>query len=406
MEKAVIFGAGNIGRGFIGQLFSESGYEVVFVDINPVIIDSLNRDGGYPIRIVADDEYTEVMVKNVRGVRADDTAGVIEEIASAHIMATAVGVGALPKIARPIALGLKKRWEFGNFSPLNIVICENLINADDHLARLIEQELQADEIGCFKDTVGLVEASIGRMVPVITEAMQEGNPLRVWVEPYCELPVDKAGFKGQIPLIKNMLPFEPFDFFIQRKLFMHNMGHAITAYLGYLYNRVYIWEAIRLPIVKLFALRALVDSAAALSREHNVPMQQLVEHAEDLLYRFGNRLLGDTVDRVGRDPARKLSENDRLVGAARLCIKHGIKPVYMALGIAAGIMFAPAGDDGAQKVQDILNQKGIDGVLRDLCRLTDALEPFAGMTKEFYQMLRAGTDFYKILETAERMKRI
>ncbi|NLX69833.1 MAG: mannitol dehydrogenase [Clostridiales bacterium] len=406
MKKAVMFGAGNIGRGFIGQLFSESGYEVVFVDINPVIVDCLNRDGSYPVRIIADDEYTEVIVTNVRGVMSDDTENVADEIASAHVMATAVGVSALSRIAGTIALGLKKKWETGNFSSFNIIICENLIDADDYLGKLIKQELKEDEIRHFENTVGLIEASIGRMVPVMTEKMQEGNPLRVWVEPYCELPVDKAGFKGDIPQIKNMIPYEPFDFYIQRKLYMHNMSHALTAYLGYLHDKVYIWESIRIPAIKLIVLRALADSAAALSREHGVAMQQLMDHAEDLLYRFGNKLLGDTVDRVGRDPERKLSENDRLAGAARLCVKHGIKPVYIALGIAAGILFAPEDDEGAKNVQSILKRKGIDGVLNELCGLAGSLAPVAGMVKEFYQMLKAGTDLSEILETAERMKRL
>lgn len=403
MKKAVMYGAGNIGRGFIGQLFSESGYDVVFIDINPTVLEKLNSDRQYPIRIVSDGGYREVMVENVRAVSAADREQVAYEIAAADIMATAVGVNVLTRIAGPIAMGLRKRWEDGNFSPLNIIICENLLDANHYLARLIKQELNENEKTYFEEKVGLVEASIGRMVPVMTQEMQEGNPLRVWVEPYCQLPVDKAAFKGEIPEIKNMVPFAPFDFYIQRKLFMHNMGHATLAYLGFLNNKTYLWEAIKNPAVKLIVLRALQESAIAMSQEHNVTLKDLLEHADDLIYRFGNRLLGDTVERVGKDPVRKLSENDRLIGAAKLCLKQGIRPVFISVGITAGFMFAPESDEFAAKVQQVVKGKGIESALKEFCNI-DSSNAVFGFVMEFYQLLKSGSSLEEILERVEKLK--
>jgi len=404
MKKAVMYGAGNIGRGFVGMLFSQSGYEVVFVDINPVVIDRMNEEHRYPVRIVGEEKYREEIVENVRAVNASNKDIVAEEIAGADIMATAVGVGVLPRIAAPIALGLRKRWERGNFNPLNIIICENLLGADGFLRKLIKQELDGQEAAYFDEKVGLVEASIGRMVPVMTPEMQEGNPLRVWVEPYCELPVDKAGFKGEIPQIKNMVPFEPFDFYIQRKLFMHNMGHAATAYLGFLDGKTYIWEAVRNPFIKLAVLRALQESAVAMSQEHGAELKNLLEHAEDLLYRFGNRLLGDTVERVGRDPIRKLSSNDRLTGAAKLCAKQGILPVYISLGIAAGFLFAPAGDEAAADIREFIGCKGIEAAIREFCGL-DGTDGISRNVRGFYGMFEKGSSLQEVLEKAEKIKR-
>jgi mannitol-1-phosphate 5-dehydrogenase len=404
MKKAVMYGAGNIGRGFIGQLFSKSGYEVVFIDINPVILEKLNSDRRYPVRIVSDDGYTEVMVENVRAVSSADLEQVAREIASADIMATAVGVNVLPHIVRPIAAGLRKRWECGNLQPLNIIICENLLDANHYLAGLIKQELSENEQGYYDDKIGLVEASIGRMVPVMTPEMQEGNPLRVWVEPYCVLPVDKAAFKGDIPEIENMTPFSPFDFYIQRKLFMHNMGHASLAYLGYLDRKKYLWEARKNSAVKLTVLKALHESAVAMSQEHNVPLKDLLEHADDLIFRFGNRLLGDTVERVGKDPVRKLSENDRLIGAAKLCLKQGINPVYISIGIAAGFMFAPENDGSAAKVRQTVKEKGIENALTEFCSI-DRSSPIYSIVTEFFRMFEKGNSLEDVLERAEKLKR-
>ena len=398
-----MYGAGNIGRGFIGQLFSESGYEVVFIDINSAIVERLNIDRSYPIRIVDDDIFSEVIIRNVRAVNGSDLEAVQSEIAGADIMATAVGVNVLPKIAKPISLGLKKRWKEGNYEPLNIIICENLLDADSYLKELIKKELDENEKKLFDEKIGLVEASIGRMVPVMTEEMQEGNPLRVYVEKYCELPVNKDAFKGEIPCIKNMVPFSPFDLYIQRKLYMHNMGHATTAYLGFLKNYKYIWESCLDSSIKLITYRALLESSVSLSDEHGYSLQNLIEHADDLIYRFGNKLLGDTVARVGRDPIRKLSENDRLVGAAKHCIKNGIKPVYISIGIASGYAFYSSEDPSSKEINDMINNYGIAAALKKYSNLSEQSPIFETVVK-FYEMLMSGEELFKIEREAEKIK--
>lgn len=405
MKKAIMYGAGNIGRGFIGQLFSMSGYEVVFIDINPTILERLNTDHNYPIRIVTDGNYSDILVSNVRGVSAANIDEVSFEIATADIMATAVGVNILPRIAKPIASALKKRWEIGNFSPLNVIICENMLNADKYLSNLIRQDLNENEIKYFDALIGFVESSIGRMVPVMTPEMQEGNPLRVYVEEYCELPVDKDAFKGVIPEILNMHPFSPFDFYIQRKLFMHNMGHATTAYLGFLKGYKYIWEASRDSTIKLITLRALQESSLALSCEHNISLNYLIEHTDDLVYRFGNKLLGDTVARVGKDPVRKLSENDRFVGASKLCIKQGKKPIYISIGLAAGFRFVSMEDEFSIRIQEYIKTDGIENAVKEFCRLTDSDELF-GFVIEFYKILTDGYSLEHLLEYAESKENI
>jgi mannitol-1-phosphate 5-dehydrogenase len=403
MKKAVMYGAGNIGRGFIGQLFSQSGYEVVFIDVNPVIIERINVDRSYPIRIVEDEKSKEIIIRDVRAVNGMDIEATASEIANADIMATAVGVNVLPKIVKPIVSGLKKRWQIGNTSPLNIIICENLLDANQYLEQLLKQELEEDEEKLFDKKIGLVEASIGRMVPIMTEEMQEGNPLRVYVEKYCELPVDKNAFKGEIPKIQNMIPFSPFDLYIQRKLFMHNMGHATAAYLGFYKDYEYIWETCKDSSIKLITFKALLESSIALSIEHNYPLKELIEHANDLIYRFGNKLLGDTVARVGRDPVRKLSKNDRLIGAAKLCIKNGINPVYISIGIAAGYAFSSENDTSAEEISKTINEFGINKAMEKYSNVRNDW-PLFNQVIEFYEMLKAGKPLEYIEKEAEKIK--
>ncbi|MCK5469253.1 MAG: hypothetical protein KAI99_12105, partial [Cyclobacteriaceae bacterium] len=106
-KKLVLFGAGKIGRSFIGQLFSRSGYEVVFIDIDKDIIINLNERKRYQVVIKSDDGDEEILVENVRGVLASDTEKVIEEVANTGILAMSVGQNAIPKITPLIAKGLE-----------------------------------------------------------------------------------------------------------------------------------------------------------------------------------------------------------------------------------------------------------------------------------------------------------
>lgn len=366
MKKAVMYGAGNIGRGFIGQLFSQSGYEVVFIDVNSQVVDKLNTDRCYPIKFVSDKGSHEVIIDNVRAVNGLDIESVAREISEADIMATAIGVNVLPRIAAPIAKGLSTRWENKNMKPLNIIICENLMDANHFLKNLVKNELVDTEKVFVDELVGFVEASIGRMVPVMTSEMQEGNILRICVEEYGELPVDKDGFKGEIPDIKNMVPFSPFEYYIQRKLFIHNLGHAITAYLGYQKGYHYIWEAIGDESIHIISRAAMMESAQALSKEHGVELKKVEEHVEDLISRFGNTQLGDTVERVGRDLTRKLAPNDRIVGAMNMCVKHNIEPENICIGAAAALRFK---DPAAGLVSEILEVGGVETVLDKVCGL-------------------------------------
>ena len=136
MKKFIMYGAGNIGRGFIGQTFSLAGYKVGFIDINMAVIDKLNQDKCYPVNVVSNAGTEEIVVNNVYGINGADIELVSDEIASCELMATAIGVNVLKFIAKPIAKGIEKRSKISN-KPLNIIICENLIGADEYLKGLI-----------------------------------------------------------------------------------------------------------------------------------------------------------------------------------------------------------------------------------------------------------------------------
>lgn len=394
--KAVMYGGGNIGRGFIGMLFSASGYDVTFVDVVETVVQGLNANHCYPVRILSNAGHEDINVENVSAVNGNDTQAVAEQIARADIMATAVGVNVLKFIIPNLVAGIRKRMQ-ENGGPLNIIICENLMDANKVLEGMLKAQLTQQEQAWFDENIGLVEASIGRMVPVQTEQMKDGNPLRVCVERYGYLPVDKEAFKGPIPAIKGMVPFAPFDFYIKRKLYVHNMGHATCAYLGDLLELAYIYQAIDRDEIYIIVRNAMMESASALSRKYGVPLEDIFKHITDLLHRFTNAALQDTCKRVGGDPARKLSPHDRLIGSATLALEVGVTPAYIAIGAAAGLRFYIAQADGLEQ-----SMANAEAVLQQVSGLDTAGE-LAKLILGMYQMLLNGSSIGQLRRAADEI---
>ena len=362
MKTAVMYGGGNIGRGFIGKVFADSGYEVCFLDIMQDIIDEMNARGQYTVRIVSNEGETDTTVKPVRAVNSLTDAA-IDEIVNCEIMATAVGVNVLPRIAPVIAKGMVARMERTG-KPLDIILCENQLGADELMRGWIYEKLTEDQKKWADDNLGLVEASIGRMVPPLTPEMRAQDKLLICVEPYCELPVDRDAFKGPIPELTGLIPSSPFEFYIKRKLFLHNGGHALCAYLGYEKGYEYIWQAIADPEIYQAAKASMMASAQALVHKFGEGVRDNVENnVTDLLFRFQNKALKDTVARVGADPVRKLRRNDRIVGAALFAMEQGVDPAPIVKGILAALKFDRAEDATAPEIQKALKEQGIDGVL-------------------------------------------
>lgn len=365
-----VFGGGNIGRGFIGQLFVQANYDVVFIDAAKFLVDELNRVKYYNLQLVSNESEQVLRLGPVNACLISDVQQVNSIIARADIMATAVGVPILPHIASTLAGGIKARRATGNLKELDILVCENKLGAGEYLKSLI---LEADpELEMMLNSkVGFVETSIGRMVPVLSEQDRLHDPLLIRSEPYSELPVDAAGFRGQIPEIKTLQPFTPFHFYHERKLFIHNMGHASTAYLGWLAGAKTIDEAISDPRLRGLVEEIMRQSGRALSTKYKVDYTQLENHIQDLLSRFANKKLGDTVARVGRDPLRKLDADDRLAGALRLIVENEEEPNQLANVIAAALLFSPEGDPTAIELRNMLDQQGIDTLLVNHCGLGD-----------------------------------
>lgn len=334
-KTAVMIGAGNIGRGFVGAAFAASGYETVFIDADERLVAEIGARGEYPVRLLLPDGgRPETIIRNVRAVNGNDTEEAARAIAHADLCGVSVGARALPQIAPLLAAGLAARVR-ENTGPLDTIVCENLIDAGGRLRELVLAAAPAEISPEIDRIAGFPEAVIGRMVPIQTDEMKDGDPLRICAEKYAFLPVDKAAFKGMIPPVEGMVPFDGFGYYVKRKLFLHNLGHAAVAYLGLLKGYTHIADAVDDADILFLTTGAMHESAVALGLENRGDEANLECHIDSLLYRFANRALEDTCARVAADPVRKLGREDRLIGALLNCEAYGLPTVYIAAVAAA-----------------------------------------------------------------------
>lgn len=340
MSRITIFGAGSVGRGFIGQIFSEAGWRVTFVDTDAALIAALNT-GSYRHVTLSDQYSEERLVTGVEAVDGRDVEGVAAAVASADFLATAVGAANMKYIAPALAEGLRRRAA-AEGGPLDIMLAENLHNASKVLRDLLAETL-GEDAGEVLASVGVLETSIGRMIPVPSAERRAEDPSWIAVEPYRELPFDCAAARAPLPDVPDLLCRRdiPFAFYSDRKLYLHNLGHCLTAYLGELMGDEEIADAIRRPEVFRRVHMVMDTAARALSLEYGEPLDSVRSNVEDLLRRFANRALHDTVERVGRDPQRKMAEGDRFLGALALAAKHGMaRPVTIAVAIGTHKLLA------------------------------------------------------------------
>ncbi len=333
MSVFLQFGAGKIGRSLCGALFARAGYEVVFVDVDTRVIRALNAEGRYRV-VVKDEIPDEFWVENVRGVDAADTDAVVAEIARADMAATAVGAGALEALIEPLSRGLAAR----DGRPIDILLCENLRNAAD----FVRERLTEDR------SVGLIETSIGKMVPIMPDDVVKEDPTLVWAEAYNRIVADRQGFVLPPPDVEGLVTRDNFKAYVDRKLFVHNLGHAACAYLGFLEGHDLIWQAMESDTPRETALGAMRESGRALLSTYRDEWteDEMEGHILDLARRFRNRALGDSVYRVGRDLPRKLAPDDRLFGALRFQIAAGVEPVNTMRAVAAALRFRATDESG------------------------------------------------------------
>lgn len=345
--KAVHFGAGNIGRGFVGLLLHDAGYEVVFADVADALIDQLSAASSYQVHAVGENPavYT---VDNFRAVNSgSQEAELIAEIASADVVTTAVGPSILKFVAPAIAKGLAARS--ADLAPLQVMACENAINATDILAAEVAARPEAAD-GALAGRAVFANTAVDRIVP----NQAPGQGLDVTVETFYEWVIDTTAFAGNVPAIPGATFVADLAPYIERKLFTVNTGHAAAAYFGAAAGVEKISDAMADPDVAEDVRAVLAETKQLLVSRHGFAADEQEAYVQKILVRFSNPHLPDTVNRVGRAPLRKLSRNERFVGPAAQLAEQGIVPEALLGAMAAALRFSDPADAEATELAAIL----------------------------------------------------
>jgi mannitol-1-phosphate 5-dehydrogenase len=354
-RKIVIFGAGRIGRSFIGQLFGCGGYKVVFIDVDPILVDLLNRRGCYRV-VIKGDTTEEIVVPDVFAISARDRGKVVEAISTAGIMAISVGKNAIEKVIPVIAEGLLLRSINSPGVPLDIILAENMRSAADFTRDILKMNLPSGFQ--IESLVGLIETSIGKMVPIIPSIELEKDPLVVFSEPYNTLILDGKGFRSAVPDIKGLAPKSNIKAWVDRKAFIHNLGHASAAYYGhYLHpDAKYMFEILNDTEVLGFTKDVMLQSADILRTVYpdDFTTEDLIYHIDDLIERFRNKALQDTIYRVGQDLVRKLGADDRFMGSICLAMQCAKPCDKIIEAMSFGLFFKANDETGNMSTSDTI----------------------------------------------------
>jgi mannitol-1-phosphate 5-dehydrogenase len=354
MKKIVIFGAGRIGRSFIGQIFSRGGYDVVFIDIDHHLIDLLNKHKCYKI-IIKGESDDLLLIRNVRGIQFEDTERILNELSATTVSAVSVGQSALPSVIPVIAKCLQQRADSDNPLPLDIILAENMRDAAGYfraeLYRLLGKDFPLDRLA------GLIETSIGKMVPFMTKEDLSQDPLQIFAEPYNTLILDKKGFLNPIPEIQWLAPKENMKAWVDRKSFIHNLGHAAAAYTGFLKHpgKVFLYEILDDPEIYQVTRQTMQQSSSVLMKIHpgEFTTEDLESHIDDLLSRFRSKALRDTLLRVGCDLIRKLGPEDRLVAPITEALLTQLPYDKILFALVCGFYFRAKDESGKFHPSDL-----------------------------------------------------
>lgn len=379
---AVHFGAGNIGRGFIGNLLYHSGYETCFVDVNSEMVQLLNEKREYRV-VLAEPSQEEVLIQNVRAVNSGtNPEEVIKAIAEADLVTTAIGPNILPLIADLLAQGLRNRIKHTD-KPLNVIACENMIGGSSLLKDKVFEKLNADEKGLFEERFGFPNSAVDRIVP---NQVNE-DKLMVKVEPFYEWVVEEPEIVGEKPPINGITYVQDLVPFIERKLFTVNTGHALAAYFGYYYGINTINHAMENSQIHELVEGALNETGAFLVAKYGFDNNEHHQYIQKIIGRFSNSFIVDEVTRVGRSPIRKLGANDRLVRPAKYYLEViGKEPVFLLKGIAAALLYDFHGDEEAVQIQQMIKEAGLEAAIEKYTELDPQSSLFKGIAEQYHQL--------------------
>ncbi len=387
-KQALIFGAGKIGRGFLGHLLTLSGWRITFVDASAELVALLQSRGAYGVKVLGAPEK-DATIAGYTALSLAETDALAQAVAEHQLIFTAAGGANLGAVGAAMARGLLLRHQQGARGDVNIIICENYKDPAAILRGTIEQQLtEPDLLTWSRAHLGIAETQVLRSCIEPTPEQRAADPLAVQVQDWWVLPCDAEAFRGQPPEIQGLALRRNFRFELTRKVYTYNCSNAIISFLGWLGGADMLADAAHDPRILEVTRQVYAESGEALIREFGFDRQEQANLQAMALEKYQDRRIADTIERNCRDSRRKLSPQDRLLGPANLAVKHGVQPRHLALAIAAALHYAGSDDPGTLEVQQVLAREGLCAALRQFCAL-EPDSPLAQLVREQVPALAA-----------------
>lgn len=383
--KAVNFGAGNIGRGFVAPRLYNSGFEITFIDIQQNLIDALNQEQQYTLSFI--DRSNQQIIQRVSALNSQtQTNQVIQAIQTCDLVSTSIGPHLLETISKLIAMGIEARRISQNDTPLLLVCCENMINATDHLVACIKKHLDEPTLQYFQKTVQWANSAVDCIIPTQTST----NLCDVLVENTYEFILEKKNLTGSFLQIEGIQYVDSIERYVERKLFTVNTGHAAIAYLGYMKQYKTVYEAIQDEDVYFLLKSVLKETGRVLIHKYSLNPDEHNAYINHTIQRFKNPLLSDDIERIIRNPLRKIGVNDRIVQPSRLYIEYFHEtPIYLAYLYSLVLICDNTRDPEIQSMKKIIETSGVEQFIEEVSHISK----FSKLSKEII------TNYHNFLES-------
>lgn len=378
-SKVVIIGAGKIGRGYIADLFNEGNYPLVFLDYSKELVNALNKQGYYTInKHHRDATYSKVIIKNYEAFcTQDETDKCIESIANATYISINIFPGAVDSISKLIAEAIRMRIANGNYSPLNCIIGVNFLFSSKLFRTGITSYLKTDEeLKYLDENVALIESLVHRNGAFPTEEMLKEDPLSCNSGDTPYMSVDNI-FKGPMPENVGLKPVDNVPQWMIHKIWVANMAHSLSGYMGKAKGYTYIGECRDDAEIMKCVTLARREGVYAMYADQGLSYEIMEEHdpienqKKSYLDHAANSVDKDTIDRVCGDLTRKLAKQDRLIGPALACLKHGKIPFFLSRGVAYAYRFNNPNDKTSVEIQNFIKENGIRAAITKYSDLSD-----------------------------------
>lgn len=383
--KAIILGAGRIGRGFVSQILHLNDIELVFFDNSSEMVELMNEKKEYTVHVMGYPEENTT-ISNVHAYLVSDTDQLEKEWEDADFLITAVGGKNLPALGKYIGAAFKKLCMRHKVHYSNIITCENWVDPAKDIKDAILETLTAEEKEEFSKMIGVAEAVILTTGAGSPDGKIPLNPVDTWVQNFKYLPLEKETLKGEYRELKYVEYVENFGNLLKQKLYTNNTSVGLVAYLGYLKGLTYVSEAANDPEIAPMLDEVYKEINEALIEGLGINEESQYAFSKRAKAKYQDRNIVDLLTRIARDPLRKLAPDDRLIGPAHISLSIHKQPKAIALATAAALYYDNPDDESAVRLSRMREEIGVDGILKKISRLEDG-DPLFGLIHESIDIL-------------------